>query len=345
MSRIVHISPSTLAGAPSMLATAQRVFLGHEAVHLRCGDYARARDAIAAGSVPIAESDVDRAIFVDRVVQADLIHVHNFVPRFALEWLAELGVTARVPIVYQAHSPIGERPIYQDLSSDHGIDWAAKLAVAQAHPRMFPSFRILPNCLFRDGLSEDVRPWEEPNDPVRVVYSPSTDSSNRWARKSSPTFSANLGALRHARWAQVVTASDWPPEKLIALRRIAEFGIDEVVTGGFHLVTYETMACGGVVVNAADSEAVAALQMGARTAEAPPWLITNEQEFVDRMRELAHDSSALAAARRASHAYFWTHLRPSRVVVLYDELYREVGLPDSSQAPDAPDGLAADQLA
>jgi hypothetical protein len=322
--KIVHLSASALAGAPGMLAAAQQRLGGHEAVHLRCGDYGRARDRVFAGSLAIAPTPSDRAIFNDRLTDADLIHVHNLLPAFALEWLAELGLPGRRPFVYQVHSPLGEAPLWTDVSDQMGLDFALKLVCAQHQPRLYPDYRPVPLCVFRSGLDERARPWERPGRVPLLLFTPSGAGRGRWGRKSTPAFETQLRALAAQPWLDIERITDWPPEKVLARRRTAEFGLDEVVTGGFHTVTYETMAGGGVAVNAADSESVAALQMALRTDAAPPFLRTDPLGLGPALRALATQPAALADARRASHQYFWQHMSPRRVVQRFDELYAEL---------------------
>ncbi|MDR1426851.1 MAG: hypothetical protein LBJ08_03730 [Bifidobacteriaceae bacterium] len=321
--RIVHVSPSALAGAPGMLAAAQNAFAGHDALHLRCGDYGPSRDAMSANSIPLTACRADRDTFEAAARQADVLHIHTGLPEFASEWLAETGAARIRPCIYHVHSFVGEPPIYGDLSGDLGIAWAAKVAVAQAHPRMYPGFRMMPNCLYRPGVNSGARPWEHPGRPVTVLFSPSTAAGGRWGRKSSAGFARALRRLTREPGIAVMTVRGWAPERLLALRTTVEFGLDEVVTGGFHLVSLETMAAGGIAVNAADGEAIACLQIGARAPAPPPFLHATPATLVEAIRSAARDPGRLARWRRDSHAYFWRWLAPGRIVGLWDELYRE----------------------
>jgi hypothetical protein len=306
-----------------MLAAAQRELAGHEAVHLRCGDYGPARDAMSPHSVPISADRNGLEVFKAAVRRAEVLHVHGTLPLFALEWLAESGLARSRPAIYHAHSFPGEPPLFGDVSEDLGLDWAAKVAVAQAHPRLYPGFRLMPNCLFRRTLRAGAQPWRHPGSPAMVLFSPSTPAGGRWGRKSSNASARAWRKLGRLPGVQTVTVHGWAPERLLALRSTAEFGLDEIVTGGFHLVSYETMACGGVAVNAADGEAIACLSLGARADEPAPFLHATPATLSAAIGGLVRDPGRLAAWRRASHAYFWRWLAPGRVVGLWDALYRE----------------------
>jgi hypothetical protein len=343
-----------------MLAAAQQVLGGHESVCLQLTGAPRGPRAFRvpqpaddAGAVPLGPNRTDRSILAQRLRRADLVHVHDLVPPAALGWLAELGIPGRVPMVYQAHSPAGGQ-----MEADHGIAWAARIASAGALPRMFPGFRILPDCLFRGTLGPAANPWEEPNPVARIVVGGGAGEGwgagggwglgggrgagggrglgggrdlgggrgwggDRGGAAGGLGFEANLRALGTKSWAEVVSAEGMGPDKRLALRRAAEFGIDNLVSGDLHLATLETMASGGLAVTGADSEAAAALQMAARSDAAPPWLRAGPTDFPEAIKALADRPDRLAEARRACHDYFWTWLDPRRVVGLYNELYSE----------------------
>jgi hypothetical protein len=190
---------------------------------------------------------------------------------------------------------------------------------------MYPDFQMMPNCLFRLSLDPARRPWLNPGTPALAVFSPSTGVGGRFGRKTTPAFARAWRALGRSRAVQTLTVQGLAPERLLRLRATAEFGLDEVVTGGFHLVSYETMASGGVAVNGADHEARACLQLAARAPTPPPFLRAAPATLVTRILDLAADPARLTEQRRLSHAYFWEWLAPGRIVALWDDLYREVG--------------------
>lgn len=320
--KIVHISPSALAGAPGMLARAQTELGGHRAVHFRARDYGPARDVLSVNSLEIRRNALDRELFFLHTEDADVIHVHNFVPPLLLEWLAEIdGINDRT-LVYQLHSPVGERPVYKDLSSEHGLQWDAKLTVSQCHPRMYPDLIAVPNCLYRHGIAPDSRVAKRGSGPLRIVFSPSTKSRRRWASKSSPDFERMLQVISRDPRFQLRKAIGLSPERVAAIRLVSDVSIDEVITGGFHLVSYEGLAAGNVVINNADDLSMAALSMGTRTSEQPPFVRVEVNGLLDQLYQLARNRPRVHDLMDAGHDYFWRHLNPGRVVDLYDEIYQ-----------------------
>ena len=326
MTTIVHLSPSALAGSPGMLSDAQSRFGGHQATHLRLGDHGPRRDLMSPNSVSIQNNSIDQAIFFSKVAQADIIHVHNFIPRYALEWLAQTRVITQVPFIYQTHSPYAERPIFADLSDEHGITWAGKIAVAQAHPRMYPDFSLLPNCLYRPGqLIPDPLLLPAP-EIISVLYSPSTTAGGRWTSKGSEAFQKNITALAaESDRLSVSTINDWPPQKLLELRKLCHITIDEVITGGFHLISYEGLAVGNVVINGAYNESIACMMAALKTNDQPPFVVANDRSVARVVHSLSDDRERLENIRQESARYFWQWLNPGRVVGLYDSFYSEVG--------------------
>lgn len=320
--KILHLSPSVLAGAPGMLADAQRDLLGHEAIHLRVGDAGPARDLMSPNSLSLTDCPEDRALFTAFVAQAEVIHVHNFLPSLLMRWAAAVpGVYDRTWI-YQVHSPSHERPLFLDLSADHGVRWQARLAVSHAHPRMFPDFRPMPNVLYRPFITQDNRAKPATDGPLRVMHSPSTRSGGRWSAKSDDLFELELQRLQADPRVRVQTVEGVSPLKVSMLRRISQVSIDEVVTGGFHLVSYEGLAAGNVVINGADALSRAAFAMGFRTAEPPPWIVTDSAGVHQQLIDLSRDRERLAELMEASHEYFWRVMAAPRVVGFYDEVYQ-----------------------
>lgn len=322
MSNIVHISPSVLAGSPGMLSGAQQDLAGHDSIHFRFGDYGADRDVISPRSHTVTGTRDDQDMFVTAVERAQIVHVHNFAPLLAREWLAQIPGIGTRTFIYQVHSPTGERPIFADLSDDHGLPWAAKIAMAQAHPRMYPDFLMAPNCLYRPTLQPIAPSRLSDDEPLPVLHSPSTDDRHRWSAKTDRDTDTALRGLEAEGWARVTVVRRQPPEQLLRLRRLYPVQLDEVVTGGFHLVSYEAMATGAVAINAADSESLAVMQAALGADEPPPFIRTTGAGLFDTVSALAHDRDRLHELRLRSFNYFWRYLAPEKVVAYYDEIYR-----------------------
>lgn len=319
--KIVHLSPSILAGAPGMLADAQREILGHDASHVRVGDAGAHRDLMSPNSLQLTDCPQDQEIFIDLLSQAEVIHVHNFLPPLLRRWAAAVPDIFDRRWVYQVHSPSHERPLFTDLSADHGLPWHAKLAVCHAHPRMFPDFTPVPNVLHRPFITRTNRAKAPSDGPLRVVHSPSTRSQGRWSAKSDELFEVELQRLQADPRVALQTLEGVSPRRVAMTRQFSHVSIDEVVTGGFHLVSYEGLAAGNVVINGADELSMAAFAMGFRTAERPPWIITDSAGVHQQLLALATDRSRLAELMQAGHEYFWRVMAADRVVGFFDEIY------------------------
>lgn len=320
--KILHLSPSILAGAPGMLADAQRELLGHDAHHLRVGDAGPARDLMSPNSLTLTDCPEDRELFSDYLAEAEVIHVHNFLPPLLLRWAAAVPGSYDRTWVYQVHSPSHERPLFLDLSADHGVHWHARLAVCHAHPRMFPDFRPMPNVLYRPFITATTQA-KPPNDgPLRVLHSPSTHSGGRWSAKSDALFELEMQRLQADPRLRLNTVEGASPRKVATMRHLSHVSIDEVVTGGYHLVSYEGLAAGNVVINGADALSHAAFAMGFRTTEPPPWIVTDSADVHQNLLDLSRDQQRLAELMAASHDYFWRVMAAPRVVQFYDEVYQ-----------------------
>jgi len=114
------------------------------------------------------------------------------------------------------------------------------------------------------------------------------------------------------------------PHELFVLRTRSDITIDEVVTGSFHLVSCEGLACGNVVVNGADALSLAAARAAFQTDEPPPFVRASERNVVEVVTELAASSDQLEETKQQSYRYFAQFLHPERLANLYLKQYQSL---------------------
>lgn len=315
---VVHISPSALAGAPGMLSEALHDF-GHveTSVHFRAGDYGSHRDIFSPESIPITASKDDRELFMLHFENADVVHVHNFIPKFVLAWMSQSRRQDK-KYIYQVHSPRHERPIYDDLSEFQGIRFSHKLVVCHFHPRQYPDFLIVPNCLYRKAFT--YRPTIALSDALTIQFSPSGKSISRWAAKSDETFTKVISVLQNDQRFLVKVFENVAPQNLAHRRSQADVTIDELVTGSYHLVSYEGLASGTVVLNNADSFSLSSFQIGFQSPP-PPFVKCSPLELYDTVVDLKNDESRLVELRERSREFFDQWMTPDRIAKIYADIY------------------------
>jgi hypothetical protein len=152
-------------------------------------------------------------------------------------------------------------------------DALPQLTLPQFHERFYPRARIVPNI-----VPIDDPPYTDPHPPAEtglsVYYRPSSYGSawsDRWETKGAP---------------EVMAALDWtaknipgiridaelkgiPHEEHLRRRAACSVGIDDVVTGSFHLNSLETFAQGRAVICHLDSRQILTLARFAGCNELP----------------------------------------------------------------------------
>lgn len=318
MGHVVHISPSALAGAPGMLSEALNDF-DHvdSSVHFRAGDYGNHRDIFSPESLPLSVSTGDRDLFMHHFENADVVHVHNFIPKFILNWMSQ-AKKRDVKYIYQVHSPRYERPIFDDLSDFHGIHFSHKLVICHFHPRHFPNFRIVPNCLYRKAFLKS--PVISSNEVLTVQFSPSGRSNGRWASKSNPMFDQVIQLLKDNSDFSVDVFEGISPQNLAHRRSQADITIDELVTGSYHLVSYEGMAAGTIVLNNADSFSIGAFQIGFQSPP-PPFIKCSPVGLYETLIEINRDRDRLLEHRKLSRKFFEDWMTPYKTSKIFASIY------------------------
>lgn len=315
--KIIHVTPTPLVGAPGKIAWAQRM-KGHEALAIALSDYPKGG--------PLEKMFLDRTLLINdftsdyieaSIRDADIIHVHNFLPEPRVRWL--LGLNQSAKYVYQTHSPLREGPVYIDRASGNmEIDFRVKLVVGQHHGRFYQSFIPVPNLI----LSPPSLRLRKAGEKLRVMNSPTKQNSGRWNGKQSQHLDETLRSLSQLGKIDVISPNEpVPPETLMELRRSCHVSIDEIATGGFHMVSLEAMCAGNIAINRAD-------YFGKTTfstfcdGNIPPFLYADDNCIHTVLLALADDWGETARRQQESYDFFLNYCNPLRHVEVFDAAYQ-----------------------
>jgi hypothetical protein len=315
--KIVHITPTPLVGSPGKIAFAQRMS-GHEALAVALSDYPKGG--------PLEKMFLERTMLLDSfntahvedsIRSADIIHLHNFVSKERANWLRELNQSAAY--VYQAHSPLREGPLYTDRADEKSpFDFALKLVVGQHWGRFYQSFTPVPNLV----LSQPSVRLRQAGEKLRVMFSPTHKHTGRWTSKHSEQLENTLSALVQIGKVEIIgPTTPVPPETLMEVRRSCHVSIDEIATGGFHMVSLEAMCAGNITINRADYFGKTAFSTFCEGAM-PPFLYADDGCINDVLLRLADDWEETARHQQESYDYFNTYCNPSRLVEVFDAAYQ-----------------------
>lgn len=319
---VVHFSPTPLVGAPAKIAAAQRQ-LGLNALCVALTDYPKAG--------PLANKFIDGVLVwheAERhvldliraaVADADIIHVHNDLPADKVQWLRE--TCRHAAFVYHVHSPMREGPLYGARAEFINLPFRAHLSVAQYQPRHYPDYLPVPNLIL-DAPSVKLR---QPDEKLRVLFSPSHTRAGRWNAKYSERLEQVIRSLQALDRIEVVWPErPLPPAQLMTLRRNCHVSIDEIVTGAFHQVSLEGLCAGNVVINRADHFSRAMLANCTQTLAMPPFVYADDYCIDEVLLGLALDPVRTASLQQASHDYFRDHLAADRLVRIYRDVYEKI---------------------
>lgn len=318
---ILHLTNSTVSGAAAMLAEAQRAS-GHEALCVQLADRKPERLQFSPNAVSL---DMSRTLSVDLLRElldrARIVHVHNWLPNKIETLVLECLSASDAQLVWHAHQGQLEHPVYRaDLPEGQ---WDKKLIVAHAFARTYDDFWAVPNCLYRPTAEpfQMAHGTAAAEHRLRVLYSPSSKTGTRWGAKRNSDFDALIEFIKRSPDISLTEAEGINPLELLVMRTRFDVTIDEVITGGFHLVSYEGLFAGTAVINNADTLSMEIFCAALGTSEPPPFLIASVPTLFDLLYELAHDADRLQRAKTQGQAYFDKYMNWQRIVKIFDDVY------------------------
>lgn len=153
------------------------------------------------------------------------------------------------------------------------------------------------------------------------MFSPTHKHAGRWTSKNSDVLNRVLTNLQQLGKIDVVSPSQpVPPETLFDIRRTCHMSIDEISTGGFHMVSLEGMCAGNIVINRADFFGKATFASFCE-GNMPPFVYTNESEVADTLMQFASDAELTRLKQSEAYAYFQEFCTPIKLVAKINELY------------------------
>lgn len=321
--RVVHVSPSPLVGAPVKIANLSRSF-GIQASSFAEHDYpnngplfGKFTDGVHVLSDPSSRSP---EIFIRELERCNVVHLHNYVSLETVRLIIRHAPQAK--LVYHVHSPLKEGPLYIDRSGTLGLEFAAKLVVAQYQPRLFPDFTPVPNIV----PAPPTLNLRKDGERLRVCYSPTHTRGGRWNAKTSDEFEKALAIASELPGVEMVAPkSPIAPATLISLRRTAHLSIDEVVTGAFHQISLESLTCGNVTVNGADHFSLACFAdcYGAPLEEVP-FVTTSPQDLLEVIYGFARDTARTRDAQLRAHRFADKYMSSERAANIYARIYESL---------------------
>jgi len=319
---VLHITPTPLVKAPENLSAALNKYTDIKSHNLVLTDYPNhlkgifINDSISFFNLSTSKSD----FVIDLINQADIIHVHNFLPKSFENYLINTLNNKKSFFIYQNHSFLREGPLFTRRDRTSILNFSLKLTVSQVHPRLHPNFKFAPNIIpFKPSYTHNK------NKMIRVLFSPAHKQiGSRWSQKYSPHLNEILNAHNTLGNLELIDISGIKPYELFEIRKTVDITIDEIVTGGFHQVSLEGLCAGNVVINGADWFSLETAKHISKNFEKPPFVTTTEERVKETLDSLLSDHSRIEELKKSSYEYYKENLDPSYLVNFYVNYYNGV---------------------
>ena len=312
--KIVHFTSTPLVGSPGKIALAQRN-QGDDSVCFMASEYPNNGPLFkifSNDSILLRKENLD--FFKYKIKRADIIHIHNFIEKDWLDIIINTNSFAK--LIYQAHSPLREGPLYYPREFDAVFD--VHLAVAQMHPRFYPHYIPVPNLILEPPSFKE----RAKGDKLKVLFSPTHKHPGRWGNKHT----SGLGELLSLMHKSKLIDLHYPekavaPVELNMIRKESDVTIDEIQSGGFHMVSLEGLAFGNVVINNADYFSKETFR--SVSGELPPFQSNDIDTIYDFLSTLSKDEDLTNNLKKASYIYFKEYCNPMKLIKVYNRAYEK----------------------
>ena len=315
--KILHLSDTTLSGSPIRITDLFNAHSEHQARHVvwqpTVGYRMFKTDVVG----KTASADELEQLFAE----ADVLHFHNRWRRqeiFAkhpllLQYLSK-------PSVIQIHSPRFSEDFTDEVNSNVPL-----AIIAQYHPREWEGLLsyIVPNVVdieAKEYRRESMPPRKRPV----VSYAPSNTNAKGWDDKGYAVVAPvlkRMGLAGHLYYQLIVQR---PHAQVMELKRSADLGIDEIVTGSYHLSSLEYLALGiACFANLDEHTTKVVCDVSGSSAEELPWIKADAQTFKLQLDDILSQRTwpSLGAAARAWMEKYWS---PEFLIGQYLEMYRDL---------------------
>jgi len=310
--RILHLSDTPLSGAPLRLSNMLKkhnkdVMSAHVTWTDKVGYRDFGYDLLGCRE---SKESLDYLIYE----WADIIHYHNRWKRqeifkFLGKW------PPKKPSVIQIHSPRFSEGFLEEINS--GVPLAV---IAQYHVRQWPELSyIVPNVVDITELA----PIKKPASIVpKISFAPSNTTCGGWDNKGYHEVMQILKPMKHTAGITLDLINQRPFSEAIERKAYADLGIDEIVTGSYHLSGLEYLALGVGCFSGIDAQTEKVLKDLTGCAE-QPFIRADKNSFKRILNRILMDGSwhGLGESAREWMEKYWS---PQLLSEHYLNMYRRL---------------------
>lgn len=319
---ILHLSDTPLSNAPANLVSCLNQY-GHQA-QLLLTRKSNINKVHVGGT---RWSELSLPELEARFEAADVLHMHNYawaLPIFQTH-RSLVQIAERKPKLIQYHSPRYSLESFEDSIADSKFKHAV---IAQYHVREYPEAEfIVPNVvpIFDKRYQPIDIKWADSR-PI-VSFAPSNTTLKGWDNKGYDLVNPVLMALEKERRLIREVMVGVPYEECIQRKRWAHLGIDEVMTGSYHLSSLEYFAAGCAVIGYLDKKTLDAMKhvTSEEAFQDLPWFMAREDSFTDLLCKILSPGISYLK-KRGDHARRWmeTYWHPADHVKRFEHVYRSL---------------------
>jgi hypothetical protein len=313
--RILHLSDTTLSGSPIRISRLLNKHTAHESRHLvwQAKIYNRTFETDLVGETLPAE---ELRYWVYE--WATHLHFHN---RWARQTVFKVlgSKPPKLPSVIQVHSPResnSEGGFREELSSRVPL-----AIIAQYHTRQWSENKfVVPNVV--DITEPTYQPVARPQRRALVVsYAPSNAVCRGWDSKGYELVNPILKKMGYSREIQYQKIINKTHTECLALKQKADIGIDEVMTGSYHLSALEYLAMGIATICYIDEKTEKAIKdvTGATTF---PFVHSGKGDIVIPLKRLMSGLHAEMGVR--SREWMEKYWNPELLCNHYVDMYEKL---------------------
>jgi hypothetical protein len=320
---ILHLSNTPLSNSPSNLAQIQRE-AGHK-VAVLLHRQTNINKVFVGGELWSAYSHEQIRYLFECI---DVIHFHNF--GFEQEIFRRYPdlkeLCNKKACLIQYHSPRKSIENFETSINDPFFK-GRRAVVAQYQVRQYPEAEyIVPNVLpIFDTRYTPLA--SKPQLPTLISYAPSNINLRGWDDKGYDITRTALRNIELAGRANSEIIINTPYEECLLKKKWSDVGIDEVITGSYHLSFLEYMSMGVVAVARMDDYTRAAMAMviGHEAVSTIPALISPDQWTLERdLLNLISNRAELKDKGKQCRTWMEKHWDPKVFAKYFERIYAKL---------------------
>lgn len=316
--KVLHVSDTPLSGAPQRLSKALNRYTDIESKHIAWKNKTATKEFPVEFVGAILTMDELKAMWG----WADIIHWHNRIGKTAFLQCTKFDPKLKKGVL-QIHSPRESEDFSDALSYKLPL-----LIIGQYHPRQWPELtHIVPNIVDIWDENHKAHPQDVEDRYTSylpsVSYAPSSTNGRGWDDKGYSVTSPILKRLSLERKIHYNLIHGRPHNVAMRMKAKSLIGIDEIITGSYHMSSLEYLSLGIACIANIDPKTEAVIK-SLTSAEEIPWVKTNKTDFAGCINHLIKDRDLARSIGIKSRTWMEQFWDPKIMTARYKHIYEQL---------------------